>query len=213
MTYDKHRANLHDTLREFERVTGTGNMKNAQFAMAKMVRSLVAMMDAMPTGCGGNCKCGPAPLVVLPVTRPPVSVTPLETPAVVVETDGTTLSDVVVDLPTELPIVNIEEIRERLIAAQYREHESSIELTDEVLDHLSKELIIPNETTLAAMTEPTTPEHSFETVANSLEELNADQPETTEIEATADDFPDENPSDESASPVETPKHRKPKKTS
>ena len=48
MSYNKHHREMHEMLREFDRVTGTGNMKAANAAMAKIVRSLVAMIESAP---------------------------------------------------------------------------------------------------------------------------------------------------------------------
>jgi hypothetical protein len=104
MSYDNHHKLLHTQLREFERVTGTGNVKLANNAMAAIVRHLVAMLEALPKGCGGNCKCGPVaslalatpssartdtikalpPVVEAPVVEAPVADEPIAAAAEVV---------------------------------------------------------------------------------------------------------------------------------
>jgi hypothetical protein len=84
MSYAKHRAEVTNSLREFERVTGTGNMKSSNLAMVKIVKSLVAMMETMPTGCGGNCQCQPTPMT-LPksfAVAEPVEIVPEPTPEI-----------------------------------------------------------------------------------------------------------------------------------
>ena len=114
MTYNQHRLAMHDNLREFERVTGTGNIKLANNAMIKIVRSLVAMMESLPTGCGGNCQCAsaavPAPVAAttsqskLPFTTlAPLSGTHDDLPVIaVVEPIADKVTDFQVDLEEPL---------------------------------------------------------------------------------------------------------------
>jgi hypothetical protein len=102
MSYDKHHADLHVALKEFERLTGTGNVKSANSTMVKIVRHLVQMVewsrtdsvtpqvDTTPVAkvcacggscngscggaCGGNCQCGTVmPEVVAPAPVEPVA--------------------------------------------------------------------------------------------------------------------------------------------
>ena len=63
MTYQIHKNSLNETLREYERVTGTGNMKQANLAMAKIIRSLVSMIENIPAKPCSNCECGTKPIL------------------------------------------------------------------------------------------------------------------------------------------------------
>jgi len=53
MSYDKSHTELHKNLTEFERLTGTGNVKLANTVLAKIIRSLVVMIETTK-GCGNH---------------------------------------------------------------------------------------------------------------------------------------------------------------
>jgi hypothetical protein len=83
--HDIHRTDVHTHLREFERLTGTGNVKTANLSVAKLVRSMLKMMETLPSGCNGNCACGGAAIAPLPLSKvaaaPSAPPEPMPTPA------------------------------------------------------------------------------------------------------------------------------------
>ena len=97
MSYNKHHREMHELLREFDRVTGTGNMKLANAAMSKIIRSLVAMIEATPfEGKPLNVEdVTNMPVVmdipeIMEVAEMPVSVPAMMVDDYVVTTDATT---------------------------------------------------------------------------------------------------------------------------